>query len=289
VYCSSSATDTSIATAHGTTAATDTSVSSSAATFISAVKTSIDTATINSVATTADGKQTSSLADAAEVAALGAGKAATIGAVFCAQGANAQLTNPADATVYYANCRQNFDAARGMSGKAGGFNPDLGVLDGVAARESLQDFEKNFGVSKEDYLQRMLGAGGGPGGLSGMLEGKIPEAKLAEAMEAAGKLGPSDLTQDPSKFAVDLGAGARKKGSTALRDGLKKKLSEQSESRGTASLNPGRQKPQLIGDKEHLEPLSAEKAFGSGEEDRELSIFDVVHNMYVKIAPRMHR
>jgi hypothetical protein len=232
----------------------------------------------------------SSLADAAEVAALGAGKAATVGAVFCAQGANANLTQPADAAAFYANCQQNFEVAKGLSGKPGGFSPDPGILNGDAAQHSLQDFEKNFGVSKEDYIKRMLGEGLGTGSLSGMLDGKMPEAKLAEALDTASKLGPSDLTQDPNKFAVDLGRSGKKPAPT-LRDALKKKLADNSEGRETASIADEKrgQKSQKIGDKEHLEPLDANSVFGSAEGNRELTIFDVVHLRYEKLAVRMHR
>ncbi|MGZ3706806.1 MAG: hypothetical protein ACXWSD_21120 [Bdellovibrionota bacterium] len=270
---------------------TNTSTSTAVENFVSSVKTSIETNSIKGVANAANGQQTSSLGDAAEVAALGANKAATIGATFCAQGANANLTSAADAAVYYSHCQQNFDAAKGLSGKPGGFIADQGVLDGSAAQQSLQDFEKNFGVSKEDYLKRMLGEGGGLGALSGMVDGKIADAKLAEAMDAAGKLGPSDLTQDPNKFAVNLGVSGSKKSAAALRDVLKKKLGEKSEGRATASLDEvsHAEKPQLIGDKEHLDPLSMEVAFGSKEESRELTIFDVVHIRYSKLAARMHR
>lgn len=273
-----------------TTVTTNTSSSTAAQTFNSAIATSIDTKPISQIGETANGEQISSLESAAQAAALGAAQAATIGAVNCAEGANANLTNATDAAAFYAICQQNFNTAKGLTGKAGGFNPDNSIVDGAIAQKSLDEFEKNFSVSKEEFLKRMLGEGGGPASLSGLLDGKISEAKLAEAMDAASKLGPSDLTQDPNKFTVDLGLGSKKTNGT-LRDTLKKKLGEKSDAeqkaRSVASKANQRDEdkssePRLEG----LVPLRESIFENTGSVD-ELTIFDVVHLKYQKLTRMM--
>ncbi|MGZ3741175.1 MAG: hypothetical protein ACXVB9_17480, partial [Bdellovibrionota bacterium] len=129
--------------------------------------------------------------------------------------------------------------------------------------------------------------GGGTGSLSELVDGKIPAAKLAEALDASGKLG-SDLTKDPNKFAVDLGAGPKKAG-TALRDTLKKKLEnkDKDEPRGLASLKGPKgasdaPEPHFDG----LDPLH-EDIFASHDEQEDLTLFDVVHKKYQKLSRMM--
>jgi hypothetical protein len=269
---------------------TNTSTSTAAQVFNSAIATSIDTKAITRQGESANGEQISSLESAAQTAALGAAQAATIGAVNCAQGANANLTSTTDAAAFYAICQQSFNTAKGLTGMAGGFGQDKGILEGEAAQQALQDFEKNFGVSKEEYLKRMLGGGGSPGSLSGMVEGKITDARLAEAMEAANKLGTSDLTQESNKFAVDLGGGSKRTNGT-MRDALRKKLGEkidtEQKARSVASkANQGDgddwSGPRLDG----LVPLR-ESIFEDTGSNGELTIFDVVHLKYQKLSRMM--
>ncbi|MGZ3652222.1 MAG: hypothetical protein ACXWR1_08200 [Bdellovibrionota bacterium] len=269
---------------------TQTTTDTTVANFTSAVETTVNTKPIDSLGQNSDGKQISSLASAGEVAAIGANQAATIGAVFCAQGANNTLTAPADAAALFASCQQNFDAANGMNGKNGGFNPAPNILDGAAAKQSLEDFEKNFGVPPDYYLHKMLGEGRGTASLSGMLEGKIPEAKLAEALEASRQLSPGDLSENANKFAVDLG-GSKKAPNLALRDELKKKLLENGGSEKDSRLLASKQTQAGRGEDagprfDNLAPLK-EGIFAPDEGKDELTIFDVVHLAYQKLRPRM--
>jgi len=267
-----------------------TSNPNTAANFISAVSTSIDTATINKVSTTNDGRQTSSLADANEVASLGANQAATIGAIFCAQGANTQLTDPGNSPALYANCQQNFGTAKVMAKNASGYTPDNAILNGDAAKQSLADFEKNFGVPPEDYLHKMLGSGGGPAALFDVVGDKIPEAKLTEALDQASKLAPGDLTGDPNKFAVNLGeSGQQKTNSLALRDTLKKKMGANDGAdktpRNPASWTKPRT-PAADSGMDGLAPLR-DGFFATNDTTEELTIFDVVHRKYQALTPMM--
>jgi|GEM_PF-2722232 len=246
----------------------------------------IDTKPIDSISSNELGQQSSSLVSAKAVASLGAAQAATVGAIFCAEGANANLTSPEDAAALYANCQQNFDAANKLSGKTTGFNPDQGILQGSAAKQSLEDFERNFGIAPSDYLSKVLGEGKGPSSLAAVLDGKISESKLNEALEAATKLAANTLTESSNAFAVDFGS-AQKKPKTTLRDSLKKSLAEsgkqEAASRTISSVAPREQaSSQLDG----LSPLSG-GIFSAAATQEELSIFDVVHRKYVELAPRM--
>jgi hypothetical protein len=279
------------ANGHGYECGAEPALDSSVGTFTSAVATSVDTTAITNRGNDSQGLQLKAASDAKATADLGADQAANVGAVMCAQGANANLTDPQEAAGFYASCRQNFEAAKAMSGRDGGYNPAANIADGAAGREALADFEKNFGVSPKDYLSQMLGKGGGPASLSELLEGKLPGAKLKEAMDAAEKISPTAVSQDPAKFAVDFGAA--KKTSAGFRENLKKKLEKPDERATTRAIASGnenhpRRGADKIGDKEHLEPLRADPIFNT-EEERELTIFQVVHLKYEKLAVRMHR
>ncbi|MGZ6359098.1 MAG: hypothetical protein ACXWP1_08100, partial [Bdellovibrionota bacterium] len=245
------------------------------------------TATDNPVVTTvlnkaesADGQQTSSLVAANEVNQIGSNQVATVGALFCAQGANANLTNTADAAAYYANCQQNFTAAKLMN-PSGAFNPDTATIENAAAKQALEDFDKNFGVPPADFLSHMLGQGGGGGtaALSSLLGDKIPSAKLSAALEAAGQITPSDLAKNPNQFVVDLaaGKGGHAGNSLALRDALKKKLaSPDTEDRNPASEGKSDKKFRGPEKYESLTPAT-DGIFAQEEQQSELTIFDVVH------------
>ncbi|MGZ3683223.1 MAG: hypothetical protein ACXWR1_01275 [Bdellovibrionota bacterium] len=239
------------------------------------------TKTINGVGNSESGQQTSSLKSADEVNALGANQAATAGALFCAAGANAQAENTPDAPALYANCDQYFSSANAIKGShPGGFTPVSDTVDSAAAQETLQGFEKNFGISGSNYLERMLGPGGGKAALRDMVSEKISAEKLAEAFDAAKAANPSSVS-DPNKFAVDLGGGAKKNGS--LRDALKKKIAEIDAKNGAplARENNSRTPASKDDDLGGLTPGDLGLA-SQDQGTRELTIFDVVHLKYAE-------
>jgi hypothetical protein len=199
---------------------TSTGTSVSLQSFTSAVSASNSTAVvaINAEGNASDGNQTLSGKTVEDLNQLGSNRAATVGALFCAQGANASISNDPDAQAYFAGCHQNFNAAKLMNAKSG-IQPDQATVDGSLAKETLTEFEKNFGISGGDFLSRMLGSGLGAAGLGDLVGDKISAEKLAADLEAASQLDGSAISQDPGRYAVNLGSeGLKPKNAQSLRD-----------------------------------------------------------------------
>jgi hypothetical protein len=209
---------------------------------------------------------------------LGRNHAASVGALWCAEGANAQPVNQEVASESYQKCQQNFAVAKSFPSSEAGYRGDSGLLGGPAARQTLGNFEKNFGLSEDEYTSRILGAGGGPASLSDMVKDKISEEELAAAMAAGG---------GDEKFAVS-GAGGKVKTEKkdTLRDSIKKALAKK-------DAGGKDRAPSSVGEKEKpaanlLTGLTAEtNVFSSPEEkDTEVTIFGVVHLKYEDILKR---
>ncbi|MGZ3694618.1 MAG: hypothetical protein ACXWQO_10585 [Bdellovibrionota bacterium] len=253
------------------------------------------TATNDSVVSEIDNKvdatpanQAATIVAATQVNDLAANQAATAGAVFCAQGANTHLTNPGDASALFASCQQQFDAAHAL--KHGEFNPVHSTLDDPASQQALEDFEKNFGVSADEYLSKMLGTNGGASSLADMVKGKISESMLADAMEAAKKAGEEGLMSDPGKSSQVSGG---KKGSVTLRDSISRKLND---SQPVLVRKPGSvffpAKKDIVEPREkfvNLKPSNELNFATKEDENPELTIFDVIHSKYFVLRQRMWR
>src|SRR5262249_23496031 len=117
-------------------------------------------AAVHAKADNAGGGQTSLLQSAEEANQLGASQAATVGALFCAHGANQNLVNPEGAANDYASCTSYFTAAQAMRGKGPPYIPDSATLRGGVARETLASFEKNFGITGDTFMSKLLSANG---------------------------------------------------------------------------------------------------------------------------------
>jgi hypothetical protein len=236
----------------------------------------------------ATGNQLQAIQSAAQISQQGANQLATSGAVFCAQGANAQAVGSDEAPEFYAQCNQVFNAAHGLNNSGRDFSPTLSTITGVATQKVFSQFESNFGVSRDDYLAHMLGKGAGRSALAELVSSKMNGEQLAQAFEKANALTPSELSKDA--YAVNFGSSASRvplqKG--ALRSRLAKSLAN---AREPASAVKGSdiEKPVRDAALKDLTPL--ENSFSPGETggDPGLTLFDVVHRKYSSLAQRMHR
>lgn len=224
--------------------------------------------------------QNDALKNADELSRTGMNQAANIGAVWCAAGANAHANDKDLAEESYGNCKNYMGAAdsiRSGRGKGEAYSVDNDTINGAWASGILSDFEKNFGVGKDDFLSRLLGSSDRAGELGDMTKGKIKPDDLAAAYSNG---------KGKDAFEMNLvGNKATKKGS--LRDDLKKALATEakrklaSEKKGenlAAAADRRKDKDSIEG----LKALSGEEAFGSSDTE-ELTIFQVVHRKYQDI------
>ncbi len=243
----------------------------------------VDQQTAQSAASMADGAsggQSALAKTATGVAELGANQSATIAALYCAQGANRVQKYPEAAAGDFSKCANYYNAAHSLVGNLNGYKPDGSVLDGAIAHDTLSELEKKTGLSSEEYLGKMLGAGGGRGTLLDLTEGKLPTDALTKAFAAADELKNTD-----EKFVVNAGGGAPKLGN-ALKQNLSKKLASTGEARTIASASTSAG-PKFKGPENQfdgIEPLH--DGIFAREEKEELTLFGVVHNKYTELRSR---
>lgn len=230
-----------------------------------------------------DGGQVSSLQDANEISRMGSNYTATIGAVYCAEGANSALADPSLGARALASCQERFASAQAMNQAFGrkGFAVDASVVDHVNTQSVLEKFEKNFGVSGGDYLRHMLGAHGSRSFFDNLVGEKIGQDKLEQAWEQA-----KDVKVDKEKFAMPDPKPRRlaEAAKPTLRDNLKQVLSEAEPPVSDEMPVLAKAEPVDMG---RIAPLSSRELFGNNEPNgAELSLFDVVRRKYMEIAQR---
>lgn len=257
-------------------------------------------ATVNNATTVANaaansgGSQSSTLKAADEITSLGANQLATIGAIFCAQGANEAAEQNPNAPASVATCQSQFAAAQAMQalqikmGKNGAYTPDAATMNQEGTKSTLGGFEKNYGVAPDEFMKRMLGGGNPSGAFQDMLGSKLTNPQLEKLLADAAEIHP-----DASKIAVDLSgksSGAAKRDPAALRSKLKEKMSETSKVQsatttgGPAPAN-GKIKPPAA----ELEDLTPQEGLFAEEKNEELTIFGVVHLKYEQLRKRWGR
>lgn len=97
--------------------------------------------------------QADALKNADELSETGMNQAATIGALWCAHGANAHANDTDLAEQSFGTCKDYLGAAETLRAGRGGnkaFQVDQTSLTGDFAESTLTDFEKNFGITGAD-------------------------------------------------------------------------------------------------------------------------------------------
>lgn len=300
---SSTGTATAGETATNTTSST---VTSTAAATHSSTSSVVSSST--SVETNTDLTQANALSTAATVDQIGSADAAGAAVVECAQGANAILTDPATGGLLLQSCQSAFEAAKKMKEmeQKNSLNSGLDTAAALTANEAkfnsaeaegiFSDLEQNYGVSKSDFIAKMLASGGDINGLSGLLGDKVPADKIAEAMEAANNLSAEERQKILDSLKGNSVAGneykrgapiaSKKAGAPgSLRDRLREAMSRSADSAGDgateAASNSWARKP-AAAKVETLTPTFGEDSnlLAPSEDAKELTIFDVVHRKY---------
>ncbi|MGZ3711887.1 MAG: hypothetical protein ACXVBE_09025, partial [Bdellovibrionota bacterium] len=153
-----------------------------------------------------------------------------------------------------------------------------GVLASSDVQTILNKFEKNFGVSKDDYLSRMLNTHGSPDELKDILSSKFSLDKFDKMMAAAGEVKPENLAQTESGVGEVSADALKKKVDTSLRDSLKKKLLVAAPARDLASSRA--EGSRYVGPTKitNLKPAGLDQLLsGNQEQESELSLFDIIH------------
>ena len=224
---------------------------------------------------------------ALEVNHLGAIQAATMSALYCADGANRALVNDPAAAEQLSRCEQQGTAADRLSGGRE-LSADEATLSLSDAQATLQRFEKNFGVSQDEYLRRFLKRRtGGTLALSELTAAKIGTEKLAGLLASAEPAAPSAPAAEPDQFALDL--AAKRKG-PSVRATVKKYMAEQAAKAKAAAkrtegvLGKGTRVPAAF---DKLEPLGGVFAQNDANDTlEELTLFQVVHRKYMELSER---
>ena len=161
------------------------------------------------------------------------------------------------------------------------------MLGTAGASSTFEAFEKNYGITRDDYLSRMFGSNGSRDTLSDMLSSQLSAEKLKEAFDTADALGTSGR---PSDFSVDLGAKPMRAPAAtlpSLRSKLKSALTAKQAEPEYPSPAP------TAGSRandDHLEPLAGQFSVeaASAEGSAGLSLFEVVHLKYEELS-KHHR
>lgn len=247
-------------------------------------------------------KQTRAAKTTAVISLLGAGQAATIGAVDCAEGANQLLDPKKDGGSLVGSCFSSLAAAKELEAMAarGGETDkarvDEDILGGEGTQKTLADFEKNFGMNGKDFVRKMVAAGPSRELLASFLESKITDDKIpsvpagAARVEAAPKAAAAEVKPAPAVAApaaeAPAGAGGRKR-----QRSVASSVGEMPDTLGDSYLIMGETLTPLQGDP-LLEALK-QKPQAAPEietEFEELTLFDIVRRKYrqktMMLAPR---
>jgi hypothetical protein len=250
--------------------------------------------------------QGTSLALAGAIDQLGASQAAGLGALECAQGANVALENPVSGGALIQSCQAALNAATQMKQMelANNQNQKIdtnspltasnSVVDSSEAEEVFTNLETNYGVSKSDFVTKVLSSGGETGALADILGDKMPKEKLEAAIGAAQDLSAEDRQKLLDEYKIDFGSkitastagNALKKKVDSFRDSLRENLAAAD---GKAVSNEKRfrfaRRP-AEADFKNLTPAFGDEAPFSAVSSSatELTLFDVVHQKYAEKA-----
>lgn len=137
---------------------------------------------------------------AANIYRSGSSRAAGVGMIYCAEGANRMRGNSAMGGYLVSQCQQSYQAAEQL--KAAELNitkredpasrrltPDPAILGTKAGRAALGEFESSFGVSSTK-LSNTLSSGKGSrmGAFASLLSPKVSATTVAEGLAVAGNL-----------------------------------------------------------------------------------------------------
>lgn len=259
----------------------------------------------NKQETQAATKQTLAAKSAAQVSMLGAGQAATIGAIDCAEGANQMLVNEEEGSALVGSCFSSLAAAKQLealaqkNGEAGKAGVDDDVLGQDAHKQTFAQFEKNFGMNGKEFVKTMVSAGPSRSVLAGLLAGKISEDKLPAASEGtkaepkaqasapqgapAGYRPPSEVAEEAARAAVEKGKKGSRRLSSALAD-MPDTLNDSYLIMGE-TITPLND-PMFEAAKSDITRAAPDESV----EYEELTIFDIVHRKYrqkaLMLAPR---
>lgn len=281
---------TSTATSQGTFTYTDTSritaVATSSSTFTQTSTTRTGTSQSTSTADDSDSEQKRFLENQANLLD-GAGKQAlTIGAVNCLDGANELLEDESAGQEKIADCLRKMQAGKGMkengdatakrAGKAGlnGGLIDEEQLSSERARAIFEKFGKNYKISGEELVRRMLESGANFDELKEALKTKFSEDKVAQLMASAENV----------KFEIDLkrkSGAARKSSKPNYREQLRAALAKVDEAPNSWPVSTPKNRTTLREPSpgpEDLTPL--QDPLFAGSDQQELSIFEVVSRKY---------
>jgi hypothetical protein len=217
-----------------------------------------------------------------------------MGAVLCADASNQALSAPGQSAAAFAQCRDYFNAAAAMKGKAA-LSPDSRLTSLSATSSILGDFESNFGLSGDEYLRRLLAGGGSEAALSEMVAPKVSADEVAKGY-ASDSSSASSATdegrQANSGYYPAPSAALRAVGrfpASTMRSQLKAALSKPHDDEDLATMVSDRTALSGREISEHLE--AAPVSFSSGASDAEdsgLTLFDVVHSRYRALASQNH-
>lgn len=260
----------------------------------------------NTQETQAATKQTQAVKSAAQVSMLGAGQAATIGAIDCADGANQMLQDEEAGSGVISSCFRSLSAARqleelalknGETGKAG---VDEEVLSQDGHKKTLAEFEKNFGMDGKEFVRKMVSAGPDRAVLGAFLGAKIPEEKLPEASAGtknakaeapapapqgapADYKTPTEMAEEAARASVEKGKKSGRRLSSAVAD-MPDTLSDSYLIMGE-TITPLNDPMFEAARKDITRPAPEERV-----EYDELTLFDIVHRKYrqkaMMLAPR---
>lgn len=250
----------------------------------SEIATDITTSTITEILTTGDkttGKQNDSIRDAANISNQGSSNRATIGGVGCAAGANAEMEQAGSGSEAIADCQDDFKKAKAMAemarkgGGTGQLKVDPGVMSSSDVDGIFTKFEKNFGLDRHEYLNRMLVAGGSLGVLRDILGSKFSEERLDQMLAGTEKSEPKE-----KEAALISSAEVKKPGKspgTSLRDSLKEKLAGL-RTAGQQEAGSSSDRQTSTQTKISLDPNASAPWLNAAEDgnERPWSIFDIV-------------
>ncbi len=239
-----------------------------------------------SQATASSTKQTQAAKTIAVISLLGAGQAATIGAVDCAEGANQLLDAKKDGGSLVSSCFSSLAAAKELEalaargGETAKARVDEEILSGEGSAKTLAEFEKNFGMNGRDFVRKMVAAGPSRELLASFLESQVSEDKIPNAPEVkpALKMAAPVVVVKPAAPVAEASAGT---GGRKRQRSVASSVSEMPDTIDDSYLVMGETLTPLQGDP-LLEALKQKpQAAPEIETDfEELTLFDIVRRKH---------
>lgn len=155
--------------------------------------------------------QQTSQQNASQLNQLGSSSSASIGAVACAEAANSlHSKNRPEAVALLGSCLNSFAAARKLkalelsTAANAGINaspditPEPGVLNSEIAGPIFSDLEANYGIAKDDFVNRLIAAKGdikvlgNPIVVGELFNGKVSWLEVLAAYRSIKKMDPAE-------------------------------------------------------------------------------------------------